>query len=289
MRLAAMAVGVGVPDNDFAGTVEHVFPQVCLLELSDRTLVTLATAAVGHLPRGITLHSARELLLAGYLTAGAAFAARGAMLRFSASSFCVDLRGSHRWQCDLASLGLDIDNPPVAKAWRAARAALRRDGRINGLQRLAGATIDKLIAATRCFAAPAAGKALSALVGLGEGTTPAGDDFLVGYLAGLWSSVGVIEARTCFLATLAEQLTAAASRTHRVSRVYLEAVADGQISERLHAVAVGIAAGADEETIAAAMQSALAVGHSSGACAILGLLAGTATWSAAAIDHILPR
>ena len=55
MRLAAIATAAGVPDGGFAGTVEHVYPRVCLLGLADQTLVTLATSAVGHLPRGITL------------------------------------------------------------------------------------------------------------------------------------------------------------------------------------------------------------------------------------------
>ena len=60
MRLAAIATAAGVPDGGFAGTVEHVYPRVCLLGLADQTLVTLATSAVGHLPRGITLDWSAE-------------------------------------------------------------------------------------------------------------------------------------------------------------------------------------------------------------------------------------
>ena len=223
MRLAAIATAAGVPDGGFAGTVEHVYPRVCLLGLADQTLVTLATSAVGHLPRGITLDWSAEFL--SHVAAGSEFAARAGILRFSASTLSVDLRRSHRWQCDLPSLKLDINSVPVRQAWQAARDALRRDGRSSGLQRAAGSTIRDLAAATRGFAAGAAGEIVSALVGLGEGTTPAADDFLVGYVAGLLSSVGIIEARARLVLTLCEQLKAAASRTHRVSRLYLEAAA----------------------------------------------------------------
>jgi hypothetical protein len=63
-----------------------------------------------------------------------------------------------------------------------------------------------------------------------------------------------------------------------VSRLYLEAAAQGQISERLYALATCIATGAGEETVTFAAEAALNVGHSSGACGILGLLIGCAAW-----------
>jgi hypothetical protein len=175
-------------------------------------------------------------------------------------------------------LNLDINKASVLQAWEAARVALRRDGRSDGLQRAAGSTICELVAATRNFAAPAAGEAISAMVRLGEGSTPAGDDFLVGYLAGLLSSVGVSEARASLVSALCEQLKAAASRTHRVSRIYLEAAAEGQVSERLYKVAAAIA-GAAEDAVAIATQQALDVGHSSRACGVLGFLIGCTAWS----------
>ena len=62
MRLAAIATAAGVPDGGFAGTVEHVYPRVCLLGLADQTLVTLATSAVGHLPRALESCAFRQAL-----------------------------------------------------------------------------------------------------------------------------------------------------------------------------------------------------------------------------------
>jgi hypothetical protein len=224
------------------------------------------------------LNSSSNFQLRNYVATGGEFAARGGILCFSKSTLSVDLRTSRRWRCDLAALNLDVNKASVLQAWEAARVALRRDGRSGGLQLAAGSTIRELVAATRNFAAPAAGEAISALVGLGEGSTPAGDNFLVGYFAGLLSSVGVIEARTSLVSVLCEELKAAASRTHRVSRIYLEAGAEGQVSERLYTVAAAIAASA-ERAVAIATQQALNVGYSSGACGVLGFLIGCTAWS----------
>ena len=167
MRLAAIATAAGVPDGGFAGTVEHVYPRVCLLGLADQTLVTLATSAVGHLRRGITLESSAEFL--SHVAPGSEFATRAGILRFSASALSVDLRRSRRWQCDLTSLQLDISNVPVRQAWQAARDALHRDGRSSGLQRAAGSTIRDLAAATRGFAAGSAGEIVAAEAALNVG------------------------------------------------------------------------------------------------------------------------
>jgi hypothetical protein len=279
MRLAAIATGAGVPDSAFAGTVAHVCPRVCLLAVADGTLLTLATADVGHLPRGITLAFTPAFLLPHHVTAAAEFAVRGGILRFSTCTFCVDLRGAVQWRSGLARLQLEINNPAILRAWRTVRTLLVRDGRSKGLQLAAGAAIDKLTTATQRLDTAAAREAVAALVGLGEGTTPAGDDFLVGYIAGLLSSADLIAARTTFVLTLCKQIKAAASRTHRVSRMYLEAAAMGEISQRLYALAVCMADGADDAAVIAAARGALEVGHSSGACGILGLLVSCVAWS----------
>jgi len=120
---------------------------------------------------------------------------------------------------------------------------------------------------------------MSRLIGLGPGSTPAGDDYLVGHLAGLWSCAGASGARRSFVADLGEGLRKSALRTNRVSRVYLEAAAAGEVSERLGDLAARVAQGADAASVCAATDAALAVGHSSGACGVLGLLLGCAAWA----------
>ena len=99
---------------------------------------------------------------------------------------------------------------------------------------------------------------MSRLIGLGEGRTPAGDDYLVGYFAALWSCS---DASKAFAAALSARLMVLATRTEDLSRLYLEAAAIGEVSERMLAVATGIAAGSDNAAIGRAVAAALAVGQ----------------------------
>ncbi len=191
------------------------------------------------------------------------------------------MRGSRHWHCDLARLRLDMTQQAVRQAWQVAHRLLQQNGRSHGLHRIGGVAIKRLSETTRACESAAARDAVRALVGLGEGATPAGDDFLVGYLAGARSAARDIAPRTRFLAALCDQLTALLERTTRVSGLYLAAAAAGQISQRLYDVAAGIAAGAAAETIAVAVGAALDVGHSSGSCGVLGLLRGSLAWDAA--------
>jgi hypothetical protein len=112
---------------------------------------------------------------------------------------------------------------------------------------------------------------MSRLIGLGVGRTPEGDDYLAGYFAALWASS---DASRCFAATLAPRLVALSVHTEHLSRLYLRAAAAGEVSERIAAVAASIAAGGNEREIEHHTVAALAVGHTSGAAAMLGLLRG---------------
>ena len=120
---------------------------------------------------------------------------------------------------------------------------------------------------------------MSALVGLGEGVTPAGDDYLVGYFAGLWTCAGRDAARVAFLATLRERLMRSALPT---------GASAASISKRVRWRGVGtafrccrrIATGSLDAALRRAAARALAVGHSSGACGLLGFLDACACWPA---------
>ena len=84
---------------------------------------------------------------------------------------------------------------------------------------------------------------MSRLIGLGEGRTPAGDDYLVGCFAALWACC---DASKAFATALSARLMVLATHTENLSRLYLEAAAIGEVSERIAAVATGIAAGSDD-------------------------------------------
>lgn len=144
-----------------------------------------------------------------------------------------------------------------------------------------GAAIKRMCATTRELDLAGGRQAMSELIGLGEGSTPAGDDYLVGYFGGLWACAGADGLRRRFIADLGGSLGDMVLRTNRISRVYLEAAAEGEVSERLATLVWRIAAGADEKPVAAATALACAVGHSSGACGVLSLLLGCAAWGPA--------
>ena len=111
----------------------------------------------------------------------------------------------------------------------------------------------------------AARAAALALIGLGVGLTPSGDDFLVGLLAGLEATGH--PARLPLAASIAAQ---APRRTTTIGANALEHAAAGEFTERLHDVVVAIA---DERAagLARGIARAMAYGATSGADTLVGL------------------
>lgn len=91
------------------------------------------------------------------------------------------------------------------------------------LVRLAGATDRLDVAECR--------RAAIALLGLGPGLTPSGDDVLVGWAAALWASTS--EVRRLAHEVRAALLAAAAERTTALSQAFLSAALAGAIAEPL--------------------------------------------------------
>lgn len=277
MRLVALRIGTGVPTRPFTGVVRSVFTDAAILTVGD-SLVTLVTASAGGLPGAVTVDVPRGFDFAGFIAVGAAAASRAGILRFAGSPASIDLRGASHWRSCLRDISLDFGSPATDSAWRSVAAALRADGRSDAITRLARGDILLLSAATRRFNAKFAQQAAARLVGLGAGATPAGDDLLVGYLAGLWSSTAGVQARAESAANLAAALLDLTRQTNDVSGVYLAAAAAAETSERLAAVVRSIAGGSAPSALAEAAAAAIAVGHSSGAAGVLGLLLGLAAW-----------
>ncbi len=277
MRLVALRIGTGVPTRPFTGVVRSVFVNAAILTVAD-SLVTLAPAAAGGLPGAITLDVPRGFDFARLMAVGAAAASRAGILRFAGGAASIDLRSARPWRSRLRDISLDFGSPATDSAWRSVAAAVRADGRSDAIARLARRDILSLGDATRHFDLESAERAAARLIGLGAGGTPAGDDLLVGCLVGLWSSIAGSRPRADFAAGLGKVLRGLAKRTNDVSRVYLEAAAACEASERLAAVATCIAAGMTPTTVAETAAAAIAVGHSSGADGALGLLLGLAAW-----------
>ena len=124
------------------------------------------------------------------------------------------------------------------------------------LARAAYPALAALFAATRAREAADCVAAARRLLGLGPGLTPAGDDCLVGWLAGAW--VAGPEGRALVEATAGVLLEAARTLTGRLSCAFLAAAVSGQAAEPFygfvstpdgthlaHLLALGATSGAD--------------------------------------------
>jgi hypothetical protein len=211
------------------------------------------------------------------IAAGACAAARAGILRVADSGLTVDLRQAEAWRSRLDELALDLSRASSRKAWDTAAAVLAADGRAERFLRIAAKPVFALVDAACGFRQAEARALMERLVGLGEGGTPAGDDFLVGFAAALHASARGDGRRRGFAEAFFGHLRSLGDRTNAVSRIYLEAAAAGEVSEKLTSLAVRIARGEGTASVKAAAAAAIAVGHTSGADGTLGLLAGIAS------------
>ena len=98
-------------------------------------------------------------------------------------------------------------------------------------------TVSVLIDATHNFEVDDAIAAFRPLIGLGPGLTPSGDDFIVGYLTGLWSTAGSDSSRLRFISFLGAWLSQAAAGTNAISRTYIKSAGNGNVSEPIATLA----------------------------------------------------
>lgn len=108
-----------------------------------------------------------------------------------------------------------------------------------------------------------AARQLCSLVGLGDGLTPSGDDFLCGVLAGC--SLGGSTALEALRRELRDLLPACLERTNDISAGFLRCAGQGLFSRPIQALARGT-------SLSAAQADFAAIGHSSGADTLNGIL-----------------
>ncbi len=300
MRLTAISTGYAIPYSDFDATIHSVFrTAVNLRPVNNDLLLTLVVASEADLPQGIRLDSPEDFSFEP-LSAGGEVFCRDSTLIFENSALTVEFYQGRRWQCDLPSLGIDLTNPAVAKTWKnvwqslnerqvrlgaeiVAQALLRPDGiALSAFSRRVGEAICALIEATRSYQLDDL-SALTRLIGLGTGLTPCGDDFLVGYLAGLWCTVRDFAERRQFLPTLGQAVIHLSKRTNDISRTYLHHATYGQVSSRLDTLAGAVSRPENPGQLLPITESAMQSGHTSGMDAVTGLLLGLATWEGGTI------
>ncbi len=285
--LFADSVGARVPPRARA-QVHSVFLRAFNIETDSGELVTLLAPGSGNLPHGIRCASPIAPFRA-WLRQGQSAILEDATLCISAAGFVVDLSRAAIWDGTVAAALPGLRGAVPQGALRELCGTLRERAPDQGvapalfssasprstLERALVArmaqTLPRLARATETSDAGAVVSAISALVGLGTGLTPAGDDFIVGYLAALWSRAHHESGMAALLSALAVPVGQLSLGTNAISRQMLLDALQGHFAERLTEVVRCVCGGGD---IAGATMRALEVGHSSGADALCGLLFG---------------
>jgi hypothetical protein len=285
MRLQATSVGAGVPGGSFTGVVHSVFRRACNIRTDGGELLALLAPELGNLPHGIRIEAPPGLAFAGHFRAGQRVGCRAALLRAAGSGLAVDLSTATPWRSELKAV--DLARPAAAAAWQTAWRALRRR-RQRDRDPLLGAVQVRALAlaeASRALDVDRAAAAAGALIGCGPGLTPAGDDLIVGLLAGLRCTAGDDPARAGFLQALGAALGRAAAATGEISQACLRQAIAGAFSEPIVQLAGAIADGLPPMEVEAAARRALWVGHTSGGDGVQGLLLGMQAWGGRGLAH----
>jgi hypothetical protein len=273
-RVNVISAGAGLLSllqaTSWQGTITAVFHSSLLCSTSDGRLI--------HLHTGPQLLSPFSLRLAGDF---------GTVLREAPIVPGMPVRKANGAVEVAAHLLLRLDDvscyqspgPLVATiepdALGIARQLLRAHGRPGGFGQIAATP--GLVTAMHCALAarhaPQLFAAARHLIGLGPGLTPSGDDFLVGYLRGLWlldwqdSSVSHVLSR--LRKSLLGDLDA---RTTRVGAEFIRYAIDGAFGEVLDQAALSLLAPSHPPALQSALGQLLAQGETSGTDTTLGLL-----------------
>ncbi len=296
VNLNAISVGCAVLGHDFDATVHSAFREaVNLRPGSSRRLLTMLASHYADLPQGILLELPHGFSFEAELAPGERIICRNHILRDEHEQITIDFSHARRWKCRLPDLRLDKISPQVTDAFLLAwqvlddrqlldEAGARSAGPCGtGLHsrvitnKLIYGQVYALVEAVRQLDPSSITHAVS-LIGLGSGLTPWGDDFLVGYLAGLRCRTNGHADRRAYLAELGKKVVYFSRQTNDVSRTYLYYAAHGQVSSKLAALAEAIAMGEGAGRVRQAAEDAIDVGHSSGMAAVTGLLEGLSTW-----------
>ena len=308
MRLNALSAGVETPTMCFSGVIHSIFHHACNVSLESDALLTLVSSEKGNLSQGIRLGTPPKFTFLNQLRVGQPIACRGGILRISGSELSVDLRTASLWHIDLKGLRVDLHQRDTAQAWAVAWLELEKHRRGNGISAMIAAipaprqnsvtshviktlveravqTVPALIDATGNLQVDGAITAIRPLIGLGSGLTPSGDDFIVGYLAGLWSTAGSDSSRLRFLSFLGAWLSQAAAGTNAISRTYIKSAVNGNVSEPIATLAQLFGQAKSLDSVREATRTALQVGNTSGTDGVQGLLLGCIAWAAPSLTY----
>ena len=268
-------IGHAVPRTALKGRVHSVFARACNI-VCGPTWLTLCAHDAGNGPTVLRLARGpagdlRLLFDAGERIDGDCHGLRSARAEVTLHGACV-------WRpaesmAALPPAGLDSNLRLAGE-----RLARHRATRASVIDREAAPVAVALARACRVLDGEQVVCHAARLIGWGEGLTPAGDDFLIGLIGGLDASLCGDARRLRLRETLAGVLVAGSRRTSPIAAHYLRLAAAGHYNEALLRLRDALRCEHDVAAIDAALHSALAVGATSGADTVSGLLAGLRVW-----------
>ncbi|GJL83803.1 MAG: hypothetical protein DHS20C01_34370 [marine bacterium B5-7] len=273
-RLHALSVGTHAETGRFSGVVHSVFSRACNLALDDERLLCVIASEHGNAPNAVCVDAPPRFAFDHSVSPGDRAGCRAGVLRIGASAIEVRLHDVPRWHTRLDNIDTDLSQPEVRTAWWVVRRCLSRHGTMRsypGSDVLLKRLKDLYHAARQCNVAQGRA-AVDALVGVGPGLTPAGDDMLVGFLAGLYATGDKHEALTKFIHEIELSVRNAAIHTNRVSAEYLRLATHGAFAEPLADLVITIARGEIPDVVKPIADRALAVGASSGCDGVRAML-----------------
>lgn len=280
-----------VGQSDFKAHVLASFPSACNLLAADGSIVMVVTRAVGNGPLSIVADGEMALPVC---QAGTPAHGDGRTL---------DIGGA--WQVNFADAALWEPMPDYGVLRRLAMnyptAALLylenllaacapseslaillcssrlQDSPLTPYQQRAQEHVTALLAAHAVGDLDGITAHAAALVGLGPGLTPAGDDWLAGWLVGLRlrETLQPADAKLSLASVATAVLHVAAGRTHALSLALLRAAAAGEVNARWHVLLSAFAAN-DIPGVDAAAAQVMKYGETSGSDMLAGFLSAFA-------------
>jgi hypothetical protein len=282
-EFTATTIGCRVPRKGRRGHVAAVFKHACIILLDGGEVVALLGPLVGQVAHGVRL--AEDEPMDRCVRKGVPARICGGDIVLG-PDVAVTLSSGEIWTPALR-LGMCEWNKITLKAMALARhvlldlapasnseflaAALHTAHPVTTLGAWVSRVLPRLALAAGVYDPNAALLSLRELIGLGPGLTPAGDDFTIGWLAGLTLGAQSPVQRQ-FLAAMCAGIETLSLTSTPISRQHLADACALMFSERLSAVCVAIANGASRSALESSMAAQLAVGASSGADAAAGLM-----------------
>jgi hypothetical protein len=287
-RFDAVSIGCHVDRDVPDGHVEAIFKNACNMRMKDGRIVAILAAVAGNVAHGIRIRG--EIASNVRLSIGMPTRFDGDRLIIS-DVLEVMLSGARLWR-PAQLTGMYCRGGSSGAAALSVRHRLYEHARESGqrqvhseflaqtlgicetptiLGRRISQGLVQLASAARTRSDVDTLTAVVPLIGLGPGLTPAGDDFLIGWLAGL-SLMADTDAKVRYLKAACAVIEGLRARTTSISAQHLDDACALMFSERLSDLCVAIALGSSEPVLAVKLSAQLAVGATSGADAAAGLM-----------------